>query len=196
VSQNDTARRGPAGVPERRERDALGTSGMALAPQVVFVVVSGPPAGGKSTLAPALAGEQALPLIVKDAIRDVLMSVRPVPDVAASRNRGPGAVAAMLAVAADSPIGAVIESNFSPVARSQGPSSPPWPRRRDLLTLRSDSHAGSVRRQGRQSTRWTLSPGAGQFLRSTRTRPSTVPSPWPSSEARWLNRHLTSTGKN
>jgi hypothetical protein len=91
------------------------------------VVVSGPPAGGKSTLAPALACEQALPLIVKDVIRDVLMSVRPVPDVAASRNRGPGAVAAMLAVAADSAIGAVIESSFPPVARSQGPSSLPGP---------------------------------------------------------------------
>jgi hypothetical protein len=173
----------------------IGTSGIALAAQVVFVVMSGPPASEKSTLAPALACEQALPLIVKDTIKDVLMSVLPVPDVDASRNRGPGAVAAMLAVAADSPIGAVIESNFPPVARSQGPSSPPWPRRRDLLPLRSDGHAESVRRQGRQSTRWTLSPVAGQFLRSTRTRPSTVPSPWPSSEARWLNRHLTMYGQ-
>jgi hypothetical protein len=55
-------------VRQRRERDALGTSWIALAPQVVFVVVSGPPASGKSTLAPALACEQALPLIVKDAM--------------------------------------------------------------------------------------------------------------------------------
>ena len=40
------------------------------------------------------------------------MSVLAVPDVETSRVVGRGAVAAMLAVAADSPIGAVIESNF------------------------------------------------------------------------------------
>ena len=51
-----------------------------------------------------------------------LMSVLPVPDVEASRQLGRGAVAAMLAVAADSPIGAVIESNFyrSVAAQSLG----------------------------------------------------------------------------
>jgi hypothetical protein len=78
----------------------------------VFVVVSGPPASGKSTLAPVLAGELALPLIAKDTIKDALMAVLPVPDVEASRQLGRGAVAAMLAVAAESPVGAVIESNF------------------------------------------------------------------------------------
>lgn len=77
-----------------------------------FVVVSGPPASGKSTLAPGLARELGLPLVAKDTIKDALMSVLPVPDVEASRRVGRGAVAAMLAVAADSPIGAVIESNF------------------------------------------------------------------------------------
>jgi hypothetical protein len=79
----------PGGVPYRRERDAprhLGDGPRGS--QVVFVVVSGLPASGKSTLAPVLACEQALPLIVKDAVKDVLMSVLPVPDVDASRNRG------------------------------------------------------------------------------------------------------------
>ena len=78
----------------------------------LFVVVSGPPASGKSTLAPVLARDLALPLVAKDTIKDALMSVLPVPDVEASRQIGRGAVAAMLAVAAQSPIGAVIESNF------------------------------------------------------------------------------------
>jgi predicted kinase len=77
-----------------------------------FVVVSGPPASGKSTLAPLLAGELGLPLLAKDTIKDALMSVLAVRDVEASRQVGRGAVAAMLAVAAESPIGAVIESNF------------------------------------------------------------------------------------
>lgn len=78
----------------------------------LFVVVSGPPASGKSTLAPVLAQALGLPLMAKDTIKDALMSVLPVPDVEASRQIGRGAVVAMLAVAAESPMGAVIESNF------------------------------------------------------------------------------------
>lgn len=90
-------------------------SGCASVPQMnraLFVVVSGPPASGKSTLAPVLAGELRLPLIAKDTVKDALMSVLPVPDVEASRHLGQAAVAVMLAVATESPVGAVIESNF------------------------------------------------------------------------------------
>lgn len=46
--------------------------------EALFVVVSGPPASGKSTLAPLLAAELALPLIAKDTIKDALMSLLPV----------------------------------------------------------------------------------------------------------------------
>jgi predicted kinase len=78
----------------------------------VFIVVSGPPASGKSTLAPWIAVEFDLPLIAKDTIKDALMSVLPVPDVEVSRQLGHAAVQAMLAIAAASPSGAVLESNF------------------------------------------------------------------------------------
>jgi predicted kinase len=78
----------------------------------LFVVVSGPPASGKSTLAPGLAGELGLPLVAKDTIKDALMSVLPVPDLDTSRQLGRAAVAAMFAVAAQSSCGAVIESVF------------------------------------------------------------------------------------
>jgi predicted kinase len=78
----------------------------------IFVVVSGPPASGKSTLAPPLSRELGLPLIAKDTIKDALMATLPVPDVAASQQLGRAAVQVMLAVAAESPVGAVIESNF------------------------------------------------------------------------------------
>ncbi len=77
-----------------------------------FVIVSGPPASGKSTLAPALAIELNVPLIAKDTIKDALIAVLPVPDIEASRVLGQAAVHAMLAVAAASPVGAVTESNF------------------------------------------------------------------------------------
>lgn len=77
-----------------------------------FVIVTGPPASGKSTVAPALARGLGLPLIAKDVIKDALLSVLPVPDVAASRQVGRASVVAMFAVAGASPIGAVIESNL------------------------------------------------------------------------------------
>ena len=50
--------------------------------------------------------------MAKDTIKDALMSVLGAPNVETSRQLGRAAVQAMLAVAADSPIGAVIESNF------------------------------------------------------------------------------------
>jgi cytidylate kinase len=78
----------------------------------LYVVVDGPPASGKSTLAPQLADRLGLPLVAKDTIKDALMSVLDVPDVEESRQLGRAAVMAMLAVAAESPVGAVIESNF------------------------------------------------------------------------------------
>lgn len=78
----------------------------------LFVIVSGPPATGKSTLAPVLAAELHLPLIDKDTIKDALMAVLPVPDVDASRQIDRAAVRAMSAVAEQSRPGAVIESNF------------------------------------------------------------------------------------
>ncbi len=73
------------------------------------VVVSGPPASGKSTLAPALAERLGLPLLAKDTIKDALMRVLPVPDLAASRELGRASVVAMLAIAAENP-GVVLES--------------------------------------------------------------------------------------
>ncbi|HZM29330.1 MAG TPA: AAA family ATPase [Acidimicrobiales bacterium] len=88
------------------------TAHRAVSESPLFVVVSGPPASGKSTLAPPLAATMGLPLVAKDTIKDALMTVLPVPDVATSRVLGRASVVAMLAVAAESPVGAVIESNL------------------------------------------------------------------------------------
>ena len=78
----------------------------------LFVAVSGPPGSGKSTVAEPLARELALPLIAKDTIKEALMDALGVQDVEASRELGAAAVAAMLAVAAASPVGAVLDCNF------------------------------------------------------------------------------------
>ncbi len=79
----------------------------------LYVVVSGPPGSGKSTLAAPLAADLELPLVAKDTIKEALMSVLPVPDVESSRQLGRAAVAAMLAVAAEAPCGAVLDCNFN-----------------------------------------------------------------------------------
>jgi cytidylate kinase len=90
----------------------MGLGDRAVGHEPVFILVSGPPASGKSTLAPWIAMDFDLPLIAKDTIKEVLMSILPVPDVEASRQLGRAAVQVMLAVAAASPSGAVVESNF------------------------------------------------------------------------------------
>jgi predicted kinase len=74
-----------------------------------FVVVSGPPASGKTTLARAIAPALNIPLIAKDTIKQALMTVLPVSDIEASRIIGAASVAALLAVARDTR-GAVLES--------------------------------------------------------------------------------------
>jgi predicted kinase len=78
-------------------------------PPSTFVVVSGPPASGKTTLARAIAPALDLPLIAKDTIKQALMTVLPVPDIEASRIIGAASVAALLAVAAEAR-GALLES--------------------------------------------------------------------------------------
>lgn len=74
-----------------------------------YVVVSGPPGSGKTTLARAIAPALGLPLIAKDTIKQALMGVLPVPDIETSRLVGTASVAALLAVACET-AGAVLES--------------------------------------------------------------------------------------
>jgi predicted kinase len=81
-----------------------------------FVVVSGPPASGKSTLAPALATELDLPLLAKDVIKDVLVGALGAPDLPRSRQLGRAAVLVLLTVAADVGCG-VLESVWHGYAR-------------------------------------------------------------------------------
>jgi predicted kinase len=76
----------------------------------MFVVVTGPPASGKSTLARALAAHLGLPLIAKDAIKEALMDTLGIPtDLEQSYRLGRAAVAATIATAALN-AGAVLDS--------------------------------------------------------------------------------------
>ena len=92
--------------------------------EAVFVVVDGPPASGKSTLAPQLAHALGLPLVAKDTIKDAFIAVLPPADVEGSRQVGRAAVGALLAVAAQSPIGAVLSpTSTGPGRRTSSPDS-------------------------------------------------------------------------
>jgi len=79
-----------------------------------FVLVTGPPGTGKTTLAGPLAIALGLTLIGKDPIKEALMEALGSPrEVEDSRRLGSAAVTAMLAVASTS-YGAVLESTFYP----------------------------------------------------------------------------------
>lgn len=58
----------------------------------MFVLVTGPPASGKTTLSTTLAQELGLPRLAKDTIKRGLLQVLEAPDVAGSRTIGAAAV--------------------------------------------------------------------------------------------------------
>lgn len=83
--------------------------------QPLIVVVTGPPAAGKTTIARALAARLRLPLISKDTIKEALFDGLGSGDLAWSQRLGTGTYLAMLALAEDSvAAGAslVLEANF------------------------------------------------------------------------------------
>lgn len=81
----------------------------------MLVIVSGAPGSGKTTLARRLSGDPRLPLLSKDALKEVLAdAMRTPPDVPASMRLGDGAYAVLhLTVAAplEAESGVVMESN-------------------------------------------------------------------------------------
>jgi len=116
-----------------------------------YVVVSGPPGSGKSTLAPDVAGALALPLVAKDTIKEALLRSMPAADVEASRRAGRAAMEVVFAVAAVSPVGAVLEANFHRTLAA--PSILALPGRTLEVFCRCDHEVARRRYRARESAR-------------------------------------------
>jgi predicted kinase len=78
---------------------------------VTLVLVTGPPASGKTTLAQPLARDLGLPLLGKDTIKEALFDSLGTGDRAWSRRLGAASYAVLLAVARELPA-AVVDANF------------------------------------------------------------------------------------
>jgi predicted kinase len=81
----------------------------------LLVVVTGPPAAGKTTIARALAARLRLALIAKDTIKEALFDGIGTGDLEWSRRLGEGTYLAMLALVEESVAagaGLVVEANF------------------------------------------------------------------------------------
>jgi len=80
-----------------------------------IIIIGGPPASGKSTLAEWLAREFHLPLLSRDHFKETLMDTLGSPDTDRSHELGAAAyaiLALMQQQLIDAGVGAVIESNF------------------------------------------------------------------------------------
>ncbi|MDQ3897032.1 MAG: AAA family ATPase [Actinomycetota bacterium] len=132
----------------------------------VYVVVSGPPGSGKSSLSRPLAATLGLPLVAKDRIKEAMMDSLGAGDLEWSKRVGRAAMRVLFALAADAGA-AVLDSTWSPelapadLATLRAPlievycECPPevaQARFRERLTTRHPGHHDGDRDY---STRWT-----------------------------------------
>jgi hypothetical protein len=78
-----------------------------------FIVVSGLPGSGKTTLARAIASDLELPLLSKDTVKEALFDTLGVGDVEWSKRLGSASVAILFGLAREMP-GCVLESFWDP----------------------------------------------------------------------------------
>lgn len=84
-----------------------------ILPRGVYVIVSGAPGSGKTTLARGIAAELGAPLFTKDNIKEALLEVLGAASVEESRRIGQAAIEVLLVVAREAG-GGVVESTWRP----------------------------------------------------------------------------------
>lgn len=91
-------------------------------PTPLLILVSGPPAAGKTTLARRLAAEFGLPLVNKDGIKELLFDTIGTQDYAGSQELGRASIALLydfLVRLLTANVSVIAESNFHSIADSE-----------------------------------------------------------------------------
>ena len=129
----------------------------------VFVVVSGAPGSGKSTVARELARQLDLPLLSKDTIKEALLDSIGAKSVIASQRLGAAAIRTLLAVAAENKRG-VLDSTWQPSLAIDDLKALPAPIVEVFCAV--DSETARARYRARASTRH---PGHFDAVHGSRT---------------------------
>ena len=127
----------------------------------LLIIVGGPPASGKSTIAEWLAEEFRLPLLTRDAFKEALMDTLGSPDPERSHELGAAAYA-ILAVLQQALVkagmGAVLESNFTRGV-SEGDLRPILPKSRSVAVYCEATIEESLRRFAERARNGDRNPG-------------------------------------
>ena len=129
----------------------------------LLIIVGGPPASGKSTLAEWLAEEFRLPLLSRDAFKEAMMDAIGPPDLETSHDYGAAAyniLAILQQQLVTAGVGAVLESNFLR-GTSESDLRPILPKSRSVAIYCETTVAESLRRFAERAQNGDRHPGHG-----------------------------------